>query len=188
MTQEIWRSIPGYEGLYEVSNFGNVRRLDRTIHIIRGDSEFDMKLKAKNMVHSPDADGYRIIGLTNSDGVRRMEKVHRLVCAAFIGACPDGYQVSHLDENPANNRLENLEYVTCKENINYGQRTEKAMRKKRKPVAQMKDGVIVEVFKSISEAARRTGCTDIEISRNCRGLCASVKGYQWRYLEVCNGS
>lgn len=116
-----------------------------------------------------------------------MEKVHRLVCAAFIGPCPDGYQVSHLDENPANNKVDNLAYVTCKENINYGQRTEKAMRKKRKPVAQMKDGVIVEVFKSISEAARRTGCTDVEISRNCRGLCAGVKGYQWRYLEVCDG-
>ena len=181
---EEWREIPGYEGLYEVSNYGNVRSLPRTVEWSRFGKELVSHRSGRQMSHSQDQDGYRIIGLTNKDGVRKTEKVHRLVCAAFIGPCPDGYQVGHIDENKANNFIGNLEYVTCKENINHGMRTEKAMRKRRKPVAQFESGEIVDVYKSISEAARKTGCSDIEISRNCRGLNSGVKGFQWRYLEV----
>lgn len=95
---EIWKPIPGLEGRYSASNLGRIRFEPR---IVKG---------------SPDSCGYlRIRPYPRPD--RRVETIHRLVAKTFIGECPEGYEVNHIDGNPQNNAIENLEYVTHKENI-----------------------------------------------------------------------
>ena len=112
---EIWKDIPGYEGLYQVSNYGNVKSLN-----YRG-----TKGKHKCLKQNTDKYGYKVVILANH-GKYKSYKVHRLVASAFIEN-PNNYpQVNHLDENPANNNYLNLEWCTAKYNINYGTRNKRA--------------------------------------------------------------
>ena len=84
---EEWRDVVGYEGLYMVSNWGNVMTLLKKTKTISS---------VRHMSPSPDKDGYLLVNLWK-DGRKTSLKVHRLVCAAFIGECPRGYQVNHKD-------------------------------------------------------------------------------------------
>ena len=105
---EIWRDIPGYDDMYMVSNLGNVRSKDRFDSW--GRLRKGRVLKFNNL-HL----GYKNVTLCGSFGRKGM-LVHRLVCLAFLGPA-NGRVVDHLDENPSNNKLENLEYVTQMENV-----------------------------------------------------------------------
>jgi hypothetical protein len=97
-THETWKPVVGYEGLYEVSDRGRVRTVPRI-------------LKPGTLNH-----GHLHVNLwINRKGKTRT--VHRLVAAAFIGPCPDGQEVRHLDGNPTNNAVENLKYGTRSENL-----------------------------------------------------------------------
>ena len=187
---EEWREVRGYEGLYEVSDMGRVRSLDRVVHLSENSVRPACDSLRKGRILKPEKDtrgGYMIVNLSK-DGSVKKKKIHRLVMEAFVGECPEGYQVNHLDENPENNALLNLEYVTCKENINYGSRTEKVMRKISKPVVQMLDGKVIAEYPSLSEAARQVEkAWDIQISRCCRGLIKTCAGYQWEYKEAYYG-
>ncbi len=104
---EEWRDIPGYEGLYQVSNLGNV---------------FSIRLKTRNGVGvlTPliTPNGYHHVNLCN-DGEDRRASVHRLVAAAFIGECPPGLVVNHRNGVKTDNHAVNLEYCTQKENDNH---------------------------------------------------------------------
>lgn len=101
--EEIWRDIPGYEGLYEVSSYGSVRNL----------------VTGKLIKSSLKKDGYSRVCLSKN-GLRKCMNIHRLVAQAFIPN-PDCFpQVNHKDENKANNRVDNLEWCTSKYNVNYG--------------------------------------------------------------------
>lgn len=107
MQQELfeeWRAVPGYEGYYEVSDWGRVRNA-RTYYI----------RKAHH-----DSKGYLRLNLCK-DGVGKKHRVHRLVCSAFIGAIPKNMEVNHKDFDRANNHISNLEYVTHQENIRRSQ-------------------------------------------------------------------
>lgn len=118
ITQEQWRTIEGYEGLYEVSNMGRVRSLDRIDKLGR--------LKPGRILSpSIDKKGYCKITLFR-EGVRYYYGVHRLVAQAFLPN-PEGLPIiNHKDENPSNNRVDNLEWCTYEYNINYGTRNERA--------------------------------------------------------------
>jgi hypothetical protein len=117
-TPEEWRAVPGYEGLYEVSNKGRVRSLGRSISfysvrwkgIVRRDVAPRL-LKLWTM-HT----GHQMTTLSR-DGVSIRPKVHRLVLEAFVGPCPDGMEACHYDDEPANNVLENLRWDTRSANI-----------------------------------------------------------------------
>lgn len=102
---EVWKPIPEYEGLYEVSNYGRVRRLAGS-----------PKCNKTRILNPPlSAYGYRFIFLWKK-GIEDSFYVHRLVLAAFIGPRPDGLEVNHKNGNKSDNRLENLEYVTRHQN------------------------------------------------------------------------
>lgn len=112
MTQERWKPVVGYKGTYEVSDMGRVRRAC--------DSPETGHLKGKIMRTSlmGGRAGGCYPGLTLSQhGERRTHVVHKLVAAAFIGPCPEGYEVDHIDGVKTNNARTNLEYVTCRVNI-----------------------------------------------------------------------
>ena len=100
---EEWRAVPGYEGLYEVSNIGNVRNVRRNTLL---------RLQKTNK-------GYIRVSLCKN-GIQTGFQVHRLVAQAFIPNPNNLPQVNHRDENPSNNNVDNLEWCTAKYNINYG--------------------------------------------------------------------
>ena len=102
-TAERWLPVPGYEGLYLVSDWGRVRSLPRATTSGR-----ILKLQPANKL------GHLSVALSRQ-GVVRRHLVHRLVMEAFVGPCPEGQQVRHWDGNPANNKLSNLLYGTPSE-------------------------------------------------------------------------
>lgn len=110
--QEEWRPVVGYEGWYEVSNLGRVRRVGAG----RG-STVGRILRTR-----PDRNGYRLVEL-HRERRRHGENVHRLVAAAFLGPRPAGMEVNHRDRDKMNSALANLEYVTPSENVAHAYRT-----------------------------------------------------------------
>lgn len=105
---EIWKDIKGYEGLYQVSNKGNVKRLERVLPDGRCLKELIFKLNVSG-------DGYIMVGLTK-DSIRKHYYVHRLVAEHFIPHDESRYEVDHIDTNRTNNNVENLRWVTRSEN------------------------------------------------------------------------
>lgn len=99
---EEWRAVPGYEGLYQVSDTGRVwsERAGREL---------------KPFAHKHQ--GHLGIGLTDNRGRRRGQKIHRLVLEAFVGPCPAGMQACHYNDVPNDNRLENLRWDTPRANM-----------------------------------------------------------------------
>lgn len=110
--KEIWKSIKGFEGHYEVSNLGNVRSLDRIVKHGKGDSV--RRLKGKLLNKSLNV-GYYAVGL-RIDGNYKLVKVHRLVAGAFIDNPENKPCVNHKDRDRLNNKVDNLEWCTYKEN------------------------------------------------------------------------
>lgn len=130
--EEIWKDIPGFEGFYQASNLGRIRSLDREVVVSRGNSQFTQKIKGTTMKHF-DSDGYPMIAL-RKNGIKTQKYVHGFVARAFLGEKPKGKFVNHKNEIRTDNRVSNLEYITHKENINYGTRTEKVVKKLSHPV------------------------------------------------------
>lgn len=105
--KEVWKPVPGYEGIYSVSDHGRVRReLSRTC------------AKAGKILKSALRSGYPFVQLCLG-GKRVNASIHRIVAEVFIGPCPDGYCVNHKDADRTNSRASNLEYVTQSENVSH---------------------------------------------------------------------
>lgn len=117
MTEEIWRPVKGYEGLYEVSSYGRVRSLDKYDSMNRFYEGRILKLFADRL-------GYLSVVLY-SNSKRKHYLVHRLVAEAFIPNPDNLPQVNHIDENPSNDNVDNLEWCNAKYNSNYGTRIDR---------------------------------------------------------------
>lgn len=111
MTKEIWKDIPDYEGLYQVSNFGNVKSLPKIRTVPQGINRWP----GKNLKAFTDHTGYMYVNLSNGKKVRKTG-VHRLVLLAFVGAPEAGLIACHNDGNRKNNLLSNLRWDTFKAN------------------------------------------------------------------------
>lgn len=175
---EVWKDIVGYEGKYQISSFGKVRSIDRI------DSSAK-KRKGRLLKPCKDKDEYLYVGL--SDGGVTIKKIHRLVAEAFIGYCPKGYQVNHKDENKTNNRIENLEYVTAKQNVNHGTGIKRRAEKRGYTVCQLsKDGNVIAKYRSLREAAKETGVDFRDIRKCCIGekYYNTAGGFIWRYERM----
>ena len=112
--EELWKSISGYEGLYEVSNIGRIKSVRRIGYKGRIVPERILK-------QNPDSYGYPIVGL-HKDGKSKTRTVHRLVAEAFIPNPLHFKEVIHKDENKWNNCVDNLEWCTTQYNLTYGHR------------------------------------------------------------------
>jgi HNH endonuclease/NUMOD4 motif len=111
---ENWLPVPGYEGLYEASDQGRVRSLDRMVGNCHGSLS---RIRGKILSPAPHCrNGYPMVCL-NRNGSREPTTVHRIVAAAFLGPRPGGMEVCHNDGDASNNRVENLRYDTRSENI-----------------------------------------------------------------------
>lgn len=107
---EIWKPVK--EWPYEVSSLGRVRRTAASKGTMPG----------RVLNPGPNRTGYLRIRLCSNDGSKKMVMVHRLVADAFLGPCPDGEEINHRDGIKANNRPENLEYTSHKENMKHASR------------------------------------------------------------------
>ena len=127
--QEIWKPVIGYEGIYEISNLGRIRSVDRIITDING-----IERRYKGVILSPcdSSNGYNVVYLRNNN-IRSRKYVHRLVAEAFIDNPNNFNYINHIDLNKKNNRYDNLEWCTQKYNVNYSlERMCKQRRKYRK--------------------------------------------------------
>lgn len=104
MNQEIWKDVSGYISIYQVSNLGRVRRIDKKTR----------RLPDGFLKISEHYKGYGVVKLIN-----KRIFVHKLVAEAFIKKRPVGLQINHKDCNKKNNFIENLEYVTQKQNMQH---------------------------------------------------------------------
>ena len=180
--KEIWKDIKGYENYYMVSNTGKVKSLKRVIK--HGGS------KTKTLpetILKPNKVNFGYLQVTlNKNGKRKCRYIHNLVMETFVGPKKLGYEVNHKNENKEDNSLENLEYLTCKENNNYGTRIQRYIEKSKngKRSKKIKGTHIItgEViyFPSISEA-RRQGYGN-HIPDVCRGYRNHCNNYKWEFV------
>lgn len=163
---EIWKDVVGYEGLYLISNLGRVKSVNRKTsngHTISG------KMLTPDLVR-----GYYRVSLSKN-GVKTRILVHRLVLINFTH--DSELQVNHIDENRLNNRLDNLEWMTAKENCNYGTRNQRVGAKCAKKVT---DGTMI--FDSIRKAGEYYNLDRTTISSALTGKCRTAGGSTWKYI------
>lgn len=197
---EIWKDIVGYEGLYQVSNLGNVRSLDRISPIGR---------KVRGRVRRQtlnNRNGYCYVSLCKN-GSAKNYSVHRLVAMAFVEN-PDGKNtVNHINEIKTDNRSVNLEWMSLPENLRYGTHDERARKNKRdisgakhpnfsryganamthkgKVIGVKKDDPTnVIVFDTAATASRALHISSGQLCEAINGKAKSCGGYYWRRENV----
>ena len=177
-SKEEWKAIQGYEGIYEVSNFGKVRSLPR---YKRGNFDSKVFIEGKTIKQVKNNRGYYIVQLSKNNKVKNFS-VHRLVAEAFIPNPNNFPQVNHKDEDKSNNRVSNLEWMTLKRNINYGTRNKRmALTKGKNVKAFDDDGNFIMWFCSMAVAEKITGISDI--SRCTLGKTEHAGGYVWKIVK-----
>lgn len=143
--------------------------------------------RLRNKWLSPKTDKYGYIVFTlYKDGRPHYLTAHRLVALAYIEN-PRGLPcVNHINEDKTDNRVENLEWVTVKQNNNHGTRNKRiAQTKSKKPVIRSTNGKEV-VYVGVKDASRKTGIAHSQISKHCMDGLATSDGSKWRYVNETN--
>ena len=180
MSEEIWKDIPGFEGLYQASTFGRVRSLDRII--TRGASTrrgpHEARLKGKMLAQSTGVQGYQLVPLGHNNQSRR---VHQLIAKTFIPNPDNKPMVNHIDGNVKNNRVDNLEWCTNKENQVHARDVLKRKFGVSKPVRCVETG---QIFESSRVAANGDKSRAARICLVCNHKYGrkTCMGYHWEFV------
>ena len=182
--QEIWKDIEDYEGLYQVSNLGRLMSLN-----------YRKTGKAKLRKLNERKDGYQMV-LLSKNGKKDLFFIHRLVAEAFLPNPENKPQVNHKIEGDEGKKINivylnedgtidykktTIEWVTVKENINYGTHNQRAAKIQSKAVLQFTlDGEFVREWSSMSEC-ERNGFRKSAVCRCCNGKLPHYKGFLWMY-------
>lgn len=172
--KEDWRPVVGFEGKYLVSNFGAVKSLRYEGHAV--ERELCQATDSKGL-------GYKSVYLYSKQAKRCFKLVHQLVASAFIPN-PNGYrEVNHIDGDPSNNRVDNLEWCTRSQNILHASKVLKKpmARKFSKKVLCIETG---EIFESGHAAAKAKGLCRHSIScvLGPKAKSKTAGGYHWKYI------
>ena len=194
-----WKPVEGYEGLYEVSDQGEVRGIDRINSINHRQKGVVLKTTLNKRTK------YLYVGLRRG-GERKTVPVHRIVAKAFVDNPENKATVNHINEIKTDNRACNLEWLTLTENLNYGTHTERATKNKpnmrgvhhpnygkRGSKANTHKGRIVGVskndpsvtveFDTAATASRELGISSGQLCDALNGKAKSCGGYYWRRLH-----
>lgn len=195
---EFYIDIPSLEGKYQISNLYNVRSWI--------DNKWNRRKEPKLLKQWLSNKGYTRVCLSYN-GKHKNKYVHQLMWLAWRGEIPEGYQVNHINEIKTDNRLDNLNLMTPKENTNYGtciERRAKAISKAiskvninnpkiSKPVVQKTlQGEVIKIWPSIMEIQRQLGYENTNICKCCKGghfqkgkwyKLTQAYGYKWEYAE-----
>lgn len=173
--KEVWKDVIGYEGIYEVSNTGKIKRLKNNTM---------RKTKKNNR-------GYVQISLSKNGEIKYF-LLHRVVAQAFIENENNFPQVNHKDEDKENNHIDNLEWCTNLYNRRYGSGYQRSVmnhnykeiaKLRCKPVKQFdKSGNLIRVFFGATEAEIQTGIKQSKIRASARKGCFA-DGYKWEYVN-----
>lgn len=187
---EIWKDIKGYEGLYQISNQGRIKSLARKVNYMSSQRNVREKIK-KTFVGSR---GYERVELSR-DGINKKYNVHRIVAKTFIDNPENKLEVNHKNGIKTDNRVENLEWCTSKENqvhaIKMGLQKPSEKQKafiskysrenKPKIVIQMNlNRKVLREWKSAVEAEKETGISAKSISQCVTGRSKTAGGFIWR--------
>jgi len=185
--EEIWKDVPGFEGLYEVSNYGRVKSLPRPWY---------RKKQSNILVGVPDINGYLKVPL-NNHGKYSVRPIHRLVAIAFIPNPENKPYVNHIDGNPSNARVENLEWVTPLENSQHAWSTglmhsgkssfwgkSGANSHVAKAVNQYsKTGELLNTYPTVLAASKAIGCDHSFLCKAASGKHEFAYGFKWEYAK-----
>ena len=199
--EEIWKDVIGFEELYQVSNIGRVKRKSTTRYVYgcKSDNPIPFFSKERICTLEENEDGYYKVALSKNSKSKRYF-VHRLVAEAFLSKTDENLEVNHIDGNKHNNCVDNLEWVSHKQNMEHcfsmGLRkiTAKNMLGKtgdKHPSSKAvlkydKNNVFIREYGSIAEAARENNIDSSGISRCCKGKWATSGGYIWKYKNTRN--
>lgn len=200
--KEIWKDIEGYEGLYQVSNLGRVKNIP-----ISGKGIGRGRFRIEKILNGDISKEGKIRYTLSKSGKQKRIMGHIIVAIAFPEICGEwfeGCQVHHKDQNPSNNRADNLICLSADEHLQihiamgkydgknnpfYGKHhSEKTLiinrRKHRKPIIQLDlDGNEIMGWLSCTDCERQTGMEKSSINRCCLGKQQSAYGYKWRYAS-----
>lgn len=173
---EIWKDIPSYEGLYQASNYGNIKRLHK-----------DYRCKPYKILKPQKSGNYYTVTLSKN-GISVQYTVHYLIAKTFILNVENKSQINHKDGNKLNNNVDNLEWCTQSENTIHAYNTglmENVIKSTKsrlsKPVSQFtKDGNFIKSYKSVADASNITGIHYSSICRSCKTHLLAG-GYKWKY-------
>jgi len=187
LLNEEFRDIKGYEGQYQVSNYGRVKRLEKK-EILKSKNQHinfcSYRTVKEKILSNIYCKGYCRVTLSKNS-IKKIFQVHRLVAQAFIPNPNDLPEVNHKKENEKdNNRIENLEWVTSKENCNYGNRNSKISKKTSKKIIQYDlNFKKIKVWRNISEASKYYNTTVSNIVLCLKNKNKTAVGYIWRYAD-----
>lgn len=179
--KEEWKDVVGYEGLYQVSNHGRIRSLDRLRHYSDGRASYVQKGKVMSLQEN--GKGRLILKLVNSEGRGKGHQVHILELEAFKGIRPPGYVGCHNDSDPLNNKIDNLRWDTPAGNEadkvanGTSNRGERHGNSKLTQAQVMKIRERLKAGESQRKIAPDFGVHQVHISKINRGL-------RWAHLEV----
>lgn len=198
-TEEIWKPILGFEGMYEISNLGHVKSLARMVPT--GNKGGFRKIEGRILPQRINRSGYYTVNL-NKHSITKCKFVHRLIAEAFIPNPENKPFIDHINTVRTDNRIENIKWATAKENsnneltkkrVNISTHTKEVTRKKLDTLKKngrynaphgvdqyTLDGKYIASYESYKEAHRKTGVRTSSISEYCRGLRLKAGNYVWR--------
>ena len=178
MQNEIWKDIAGFDGVYQISNLGRVKSLDRVINIEYKDRIGTRRIKGRLRKPTKDKDGYLVIGLGKGN-----YKIHRLVALAFIHNTNNYPQINHKDGNKSNNTVTNLEWCSNAENQNHAFKIGLKKTKQFAKVDLISDKVI-RIYHSLQDVMNDIDKIDPStLVKVCKGKRNEHCGYKWLYAD-----
>lgn len=175
---EIWKDIKNYEGLYQVSNLGKIKSIDRMVNC---KDNYSKKILGRYLCFTQDKDGYLMCSLWKKNKGQTV-KVHRVVCSSFKENIESKPQVNHIDGDKKNNNIENLEWVNNSENNKHAYKIglKKPCQKKAVYVYNLNMDLLFS-FDNIHEASRVTNVDRSNLTKVCKGEFKQCKGLIFKY-------
>ena len=171
---EIWKDIPGYEGIYQVSNEGRIKSIPHCIKANKHGGKRIAEERIKNITIG--WHGYLWVSLCKN-GKSKTYSVHRLVAITFIKNPNEFPAVNHIDGNKENNHVSNLEWCTNHENQMHASRN--GLLPRSKTVICIETG---KLYQSSGEAERETGICGRNIRSACAGKYKTAGGHRWKWV------